>query len=135
MRQIKFRICHEAGGHKSVIYPIGQAQCNFLIDMLGIIYENYGTKEKPMWKNIFDADVFLQQYTGYQDKDGVDIYEGDILECSDKERTEVRWSKAYSGWQWCEHKLDDNEPTDFYGGLFSLEYKKVIGNVFTGIKE
>ena len=129
MRQIKFRICHEAGGHKSVIYPIGQAQCNFLIDMLGIIYENYGTSISPNWEKVFDADVFLQQFTGEYDQNGDEIYEGDILEDCDSRRTVIRWSKAYSGWQWCEHDLEDGCIEDFYGGL-STEYKKVVGNIF-----
>lgn len=125
MREIKFRICHKWGKNKSVIYPCD----TFMIGLDGVIYENYGTKEKPMWENVFDADVFLQQYTGMQDKDGNEIYEGDILDL-EGDRTEVRWSKAYSGWQWCEHKLGEDEPTDYYGGVSCTRYKTVVGNIF-----
>jgi hypothetical protein len=129
MRQIKFRICHQWGENKFVLYPCD----TFMISLDGIVYENYGTKDEPMWESVFDADVLLQQYTGLQDKNGKDIYEGDILECFDGEKTEVRWSKAYSGWQWCEHKLGEDEPNDYYGGVSCTDYKTIVGNVFIGI--
>ena len=130
MRIIKFRICHEAGGYKSIIYPEDQNK-RFFISLDGMVYENYGTSRVPLWENVFYATVFLQQFTGYQDQIGGDVYEGDILEEDyDDKRTVVRWSKAYSGFQWCEHELDEDEPTDFYGGISQLEYKTIVGNIF-----
>ena len=79
-RPLKFRICYTAqNGQKSLIYSDDK---RYLITLDGKVLENYGKDWKnPFWEEVFDADErpIIQQYTGLTDKNGKEIYEGDII--------------------------------------------------------
>lgn len=32
----------------------------YFIGLDGLLYENYGTKDKPMWESVFDADYRIE---------------------------------------------------------------------------
>lgn len=105
MREIKFRAWQK---HHRKMLPVKIIDFN-----RNTITVDYGEKTIPRF-NTFDMENFeLMQYTGLKDKNGTEIYEGDIVKAKDPYKLNSK-ERFYT----CEVVFTD-------GALFMLKHKTV----------
>jgi len=130
-REIKFRICYtDQQGTKQMIYK----DEHLMLSLNGTVYGNYGTKEYPTWEPVFDAyeQPFIQQYTGMKDKNGKEIYEGDLLRMITEGMVyEVVYNSEYTAFTCRVHNYHLRaDASDALCDLWCVDCKEVIGNIF-----
>jgi uncharacterized phage protein (TIGR01671 family) len=130
MREIKFRVWHK--NEKRWLDPWAEEDPILSLKDCGegcevFLYE----RDSGDWsnKNCLMKDIVIQQYTGLKDKNGVEIYEGDLI-LSDHWASQgtmvVKW---------------DQDACMFYacllsgGDLINMDEaeKTVVGNIFEGV--
>jgi len=123
MREIKFRCWDKE--KKKMRYFTSDSQILTDGPTTGLVFWTDGYY--PEW-DTFSSErclvdqLILMQYTGLKDKNGKEIYEGDVIEYSTGKRVEIKWSQGecgrtggWTGW---------NENNDFESERF------VIGNIY-----
>lgn len=130
MREIKFRAWDEES--QKIYYVVtldtesvyGKCEVPIIRVKTGKMLDEY----QPEYKTVYD--YTLMQYTGLKDKNGTEIYEGDIVENTTQtvylgDKYEVVWNKNYAGYQLMSNGFTSNIPLtqDF------MSYE-VIGNIF-----
>ncbi len=153
MRQIKFRgyIKNPKNELHDLILPVEELEWDIIGDeLLFAVFAYHGQH----WE-VKVEDVELMQFTGLHDKDGVEIYEDDILQLKQTlpqtgggTKTFISWylitfgfydnyrdyDENEAGYGWYLHKIrENNQKKDHISGIYDDEMFKhmtVIGNIY-----
>lgn len=120
MRDIKFRIWDTENNEMLKVQEL---------DFEPTFYGGRIAIRPDQYNDYFDTeDMILMQYTGLKDKNGKEIYEGDIIQYEDITKGLVRYSEKYAQYVLVNtgSVKDEFEPL----GDYNMEVFEIIGNEY-----
>ena len=115
MREIKFRVYDKENKN---IYPVG-----------GYFFEEEGLGDFDLAQT--NKRYTLMQFTGLHDKNGKEIYEGDIIKCDiDNGIDEVVWKRRVSCFSTKKPPVDGVKDGLISLGILDMEKYTVVGNIY-----
>ena len=125
MREIKF---------DAIYKPTGEHFSPYKIDFNGkTVVGDFGGEINDWCHFSLDGkygDVILRQYTGLKDKNGKEIYEGDIVANLRNSKNEVCWDQEEFGWVAKGKWPNGKDSTIMLADLNAVATIEVVGNIF-----
>jgi uncharacterized phage protein (TIGR01671 family) len=122
MRQLKFRVWDKL--EKRFIYPDKGYQGHYVLSLDG--------KFHNLQNGSGGDECVVQQFTGYYDKNGKEIYEGDLFK-SFKSDNNRKWEPVeFKDGQWQANFRGARVFSlyEMFGDIATGDYPEVIGNIF-----
>ena len=128
MREIKFRAWDKENKKMLPVNTLSLKSTNINVAN----HFSHDIPDNPSACHMFKANAVLMQFTGLLDKNGVEIYEGDILKSYTTYPLEVYWMGIAWGFRWKGDEqiitFEDDEES-VVGNKF--KYLEVIGNKYS----
>src|SRR5689334_10237792 len=131
MREIRFRVWNEAA-KEMIILDLFQANCY----EQDFILRNREANERESWidDNACDIKWPIMQFTGMKDKNGNDLYDGDLVKDGSVEYQYIYGVYWHPQFQWSLKIMENNQ---FVGTLKDPEYTvpeemklELLGNIY-----